>query len=826
MKKFTKKSIQQKIIISILAIVLAINFIIPTYSHADIGGVLMDPITDLLCTVGDAVINLLQKCMTGDWGAGFSLDGGFLRNSDEPDAFDSAPTGREIGEINVSDPENGFNRKWLGGDKLQTYYVPVATYSPEQIFSGNVAGLNVNFFNPGEEKNVELINGKTVDFNSATTLQGTIASWYVALRNLTVVVLLSVLVYVGIRIIISSTASDKAKYKKMLGDWVIALCLVFFLHYIMSFTLTITDSICSAIGGDGDSTVSIKVTDTENGIGGYLNTNLLGAARFKTQYNDFGQKMAYLIMYLALVIYTVIFTWFYLKRLLMMAFLTMIAPVVALTYPIDKISDGKAQAFDSWLKEYVFNALIQPFHLIIYTVFVGTAIDLASTNIIYTIAALGFILPAEKILRKFFGFDKAGATLGTLGALGLGSMASKLLGGSKGGKKGISGGGTSESSDNKPPRFENKHDINEIESPNGDSSDSGNTGLDDNENDELAQLEDYLDNTDYNDAYLLGDEYAEKQARYQELMDKKNAADNENQNSTNSEDNNNGNEGDEDSNTDKNSKFKNWARYHNINPESIYGVGKKAIGGAARFATKTAFKAGAGTLAGAVAMATGGGLAGGLAAYGIASRAGGKIGDKVADLGGTIYSGGERLAASGIAANKAKTEKGKAFADRLLGGTGLGREIDAANGNHRFEDAGNAMQIKTDKHNLKYLRDQITAENGGVVPSSREVAKRMNDLDPYIAEGLTEIKDMLKAQRAEAYGINAKQAALIAKIGKERDITADILNDDKKAKAQEANLRQDFINKGKSAAEAQKLADHTMNVWKVQNGVASDLKKK
>lgn len=821
MKKFTKKSIQQKIIISILAIVLAINFIIPTYSHADIGGVLMDPITDLLCTVGDTVINLLQKCMTGDWGAGFSLfDGGFLTSSEDYNWNSEQSANVSVTEkINPDSEENGFNKTLITGN-TQDYYIPTATYSPEQIFSGNVAGLNVNFFNPGEEKNVELINGKTVDFNSATTLQGTIASWYVALRNLTVVVLLSVLVYVGIRIIISSTASDKAKYKKMLGDWVIALCLVFCLHYIMSFTLTITDSICSAIGGDGTDTIAIEVEGK-----GTFTTNLLGAARFKTQYDDFGQKIAYLIMYLALVIYTVIFTWFYLKRLLMMAFLTMIAPVVALTYPIDKISDGKAQAFDSWLKEYVFNALIQPFHLIIYTVFVGTAMDLASTNIIYTIAALGFILPAEKILRKFFGFDKAGATLGTLGALGLGSMASKLLGGSKGGKKGISGGGTSESSDNKPPRFENKHDINEIESPNGDSSNSGNIGLDDNENEELSELGDYLDNIDYDDAYLLGDEYAEKQARYQELMDKKNAADNNNnQNQTDTSADSSSE--DEESEKDNNSKFKNWARYHNINPESIYGVGKKAIGGAARFATKTAFKAGAGTLAGAVAMATGGGLAGGLAAYGIASRAGGKIGDKVADLGGTIYSGGERLAASGIAANKAETEKGKAFADRLLGGTGLGREIDAANGNHRFEDAGNAMQIKTDKHNLKYLRDQMAAANGGNVPSAREVKEKMNTLDPYIAEGLTEIKDMLKAQKAEAYGINAKQAALIAKIGKERDITADILNDDKKAKAQEANLRQDFINKGKSAAEAQKLADHTMNVWKVQNGVASDLKKK
>ena len=135
----------------------------------------------------------------------------------------------------------------------------------------------------------------------------------------------------------------------------------------MSFTLTLTQSISEAISGSGEESVIVTVEGE-----GSFKTNLLGLARFKTQYHDLGQKIAYLVMYLALVIYTLIFTWFYLKRLLMMAFLTLIAPVVALTYPIDKISDGKAQAFDSWLKEYVFNALIQPFHLIIYTVFVGT----------------------------------------------------------------------------------------------------------------------------------------------------------------------------------------------------------------------------------------------------------------------------------------------------------------------------------------------------------------------------------------------------------------------------------------------------------------------
>ena len=84
---------------------------------------------------------------------------------------------------------------------------------------------------------------------------------------------LSVLLYVGIRIVLSSTASDKAKYKQMLMDWVVELCIVFFLHYIMSFILTVTDMITEGIYSSYGMIVKINQED-----GGTLEfkTNLTG----------------------------------------------------------------------------------------------------------------------------------------------------------------------------------------------------------------------------------------------------------------------------------------------------------------------------------------------------------------------------------------------------------------------------------------------------------------------------------------------------------------------------------------------------------------------
>lgn len=79
-----------------------------------------------------------------------------------------------------------------------------------------------------------------------------------------------------------------------------------------------------------------------------------------------------------------------------------------------------------WFKEYVFNVLIQPFHLLIYTVLVGSAIELATTSLIYAVVAIYFVIPAEKLLRKFFGFDNAG-TLSAAGSFAGGALFSAMI---------------------------------------------------------------------------------------------------------------------------------------------------------------------------------------------------------------------------------------------------------------------------------------------------------------------------------------------------------------------------------------------------------------
>ena len=306
-------------------------------------------------------------------------------------------------------------------DKLSANITDLGGYNAEGFFERQevIQCANGTLYS----YNLSAISGETVYKESvAYELQSNIATWYRALRMVAIVGLLSVLVYLGIRIILSSTsAQDKAKYKSMIKDWLVAICLLFVLHYIMTFMLALTDDI---IGFIKDNVIK-QGTDTD------AYDDLISVVR--NNYSDSAEAVdlpwetaGYTVMYLALVILTGIFTIQYLKRVVFMAFLTMISPLIALTYPLDKVKDGKAQAFNYWLKEYIFNCLIQPVHLLLYVVFINNAIDFATKNILYSIVALAFMVPAEKIIKEMFGL-KSSSPSSTLGAAAGGAFMMSML---------------------------------------------------------------------------------------------------------------------------------------------------------------------------------------------------------------------------------------------------------------------------------------------------------------------------------------------------------------------------------------------------------------
>lgn len=464
----------------------------------EFAGKLMSPILSLVVTLGDAVMEVMQSSIMGtdeslleaDLAAGwYDLLGLIVKAVVLIGCFIAFPAATTIAVIANFIAANTIGVDLIGtiGSKLydgladtvgisavqtasfveenlpETLYLPAYTLTPEEIFKGNVLMFNVDFF--GEPKEIlehttdvtddsGNVTGQEIDYyyyyddegNEVKTskqdigaqLSGTISKWYVSIRNIALVCMMIVLLYIAIRMLLSTLASDKAKYKQMIQDWLVGMLILFSAHYIMAFSVTIVQQLVKIVSTSVDSnTYTVVIPNDSNdklidfikeagmeefiydsngqnanatGTDAYIMypTNMMGYLRLRLQLSNWGSEFVGLsLCFVVLVIFTAFFVFTYLKRVLYMAFLTLIAPVVALTYPIDKINDGSAQGFTKWFREYIFNLLIQPMHLLLYFILISTAFELSSENVIYSLVAIGFMLPAEKLLRSLFGFEKA-----------------------------------------------------------------------------------------------------------------------------------------------------------------------------------------------------------------------------------------------------------------------------------------------------------------------------------------------------------------------------------------------------------------------------------
>lgn len=175
--------------------------------------------------------------------------------------------------------------------------------------------ININFF---ETAKPEVIRD----------IRTNVATWYYVIRNLAIIISLLVLIYIGIRMAISTLAEDKAKYKSMLKDWIVGFITIFLLHYIIIATIYTNEALVKAIYPKGNSGFMNDYIDKIFGIA----INPLSSF-FR------GTAATIVYVFMTTMIFGFLFT--YIKRMLTIAFLIIIAPIITVTYSIDKIGDRK-----------------------------------------------------------------------------------------------------------------------------------------------------------------------------------------------------------------------------------------------------------------------------------------------------------------------------------------------------------------------------------------------------------------------------------------------------------------------------------------------------
>lgn len=269
----------------------------------------------------------------------------------------------------------------------------------EKLVSNKIPLLDVDFFNFSTAGGQEIQEGSIIYL-----IRQNIVVIYYIMRTVSIIGLIVTLLYLGIRMALSTIAEDKAKYKELLVSWLVSFIIVFFIHYIMVIVLGLNKSMIDLIGvsfGGGEESLYDTVRSSAYAVQSSIGWPAL-------------------IVYMILVYLLVRFLFVYIKRFLVVAILTFMAPIIGVMYSIDKIKDNKSQSFSNWLKEYIFNVILQSVHMLLYTLFVSLAFKVLGTSIMGSLFAcllINFILKAESLFKKIFGI-KSGSIQDVLKSAG------------------------------------------------------------------------------------------------------------------------------------------------------------------------------------------------------------------------------------------------------------------------------------------------------------------------------------------------------------------------------------------------------------------------
>ena len=316
--------------------------------------------------------------------------------------------------------------------RLMVLAVTVALETVISTF-GHVAGGSENLvvtpftilFNKLEITNIDFFDFSGGNNSFISGFRENIAMWYYVLRFIATAILLAILFYIGTRMAISTVADEKAKYKKMIVDWVVSLALLYLLHYIIVFVITLNAQLVQMLSDFADEDLNF----------GWLIAGLLGQS--VNPLSGIGGWAA-LILFTVFVWQTVKFFIMYVKRMITIGFLILISPLITITYSVDRAGDQKAQALNTWLKEFIYNVLIQPFHCVLYLSFAQVAFstiiksdtdtmfellgqslifwDDGIGNLFFAVLCLAFVNSGEKIVREIFGFNKTSTVGDMVGA--------------------------------------------------------------------------------------------------------------------------------------------------------------------------------------------------------------------------------------------------------------------------------------------------------------------------------------------------------------------------------------------------------------------------
>lgn len=315
------------------------------------------------------------------------------------------------------------------GITLETFFGTSATsasgerISVESIFFNQIPILDINFFDfntaGGKSLLIETeVSGQVLEGETNVTslipdesnvvyrLRKNLAIWYNLFRNFSIAALLFILLYLGIRLAMTSIAEKKAEYKKLLLSWVTSFIIVIFVHFFMYAVIYFNNQLVTLIGNLGQDIANVAVGTSGEEL------NMYDAIRTKAYAFNFKEGAGATILYVYLVYLLLKFLIIYFKRFITVYILALSGSLMGIKHALEKIAGKKTTSLHKWMKDYAFNVLLQTVHALTYVLFMGIAINISQHSLpgfVLCLVVLNFITKADKIVIKIFGLDKAGS---------------------------------------------------------------------------------------------------------------------------------------------------------------------------------------------------------------------------------------------------------------------------------------------------------------------------------------------------------------------------------------------------------------------------------
>lgn len=231
-------------------------------------------------------------------------------------------------------------------------------------------------------------------------------------RKISLIVYMIILVYLGIRVLLFSTGDRQAKYKQVLVDWVKGILILFLFPYVIRYTINLNHAMVSYLETKTEETnlfgdsVSAEIP-SQNGTIADSNVNTEIKSSNGSYMDAMYQKakegwLAPAICWIIMLIQIISFLIVYWKRLITVMFLIAIFPLVSISYALDKVADGKSQAFNNWCKEFVLQVFIQSFHAINYVLVMGIVGKLAPSDWLLQIIGITYITKGGDVIKNMF----------------------------------------------------------------------------------------------------------------------------------------------------------------------------------------------------------------------------------------------------------------------------------------------------------------------------------------------------------------------------------------------------------------------------------------